>query len=150
MRNILVPVELDEANERIVAHAADLTGADDPQLWLLHVAAPDPAFVGYEAGPQYIRDLRADELRSEHALLQRWRDQLIDRGLRAQALLVQGITAEAIIEQAGRVHADLIVMGSHGRHGLRKALLGSVCADVLQANKFPVLVVPILETNTRS
>lgn len=147
MKNILVPVELDQANERVVDLAATIAGTDDPQLWLVHVAAPDPAFVGYEPGPQYIRDIRAEELREEHVLLQRWRDRLIDRGLRAQALLVQGVIAEAIVEQARRLHAELIVMGSHGRHGLRKALLGSVCADVLHANAYPVLVVPIPEPN---
>ncbi|MFT3885816.1 MAG: universal stress protein [Flavobacteriales bacterium] len=147
MKNILVPVELDQANERVVDQAAAIAHAFDPQIWLVHVAAPDPAFVGYEPGPQYIRDLRADELREEHALLQRWRDKLIARGLRAQALLVQGVTAETILEQADRLNADLIVMGSHGRHGIRKALLGSACSDVLHANRRPVLVVPIHEVN---
>jgi nucleotide-binding universal stress UspA family protein len=147
MQNILVPVELDQANQRVVDQAAAVASAFDAQLWLVHVAAPDPTFVGYEAGPQYIRDIRAGELREEHAMLQRWRDDLIGRGLRTQALLVQGVIAEAIVEQAARLRADLIVMGSHGRHGLRKALLGSVCADVLHLNRFPVLVVPIQETH---
>ena len=48
---------------------------------------------------------------------------------------------EGIIDAANSVDADLIVMGSHGRHGMQKLLLGSVTQRVLQDAKCPVLVV---------
>jgi nucleotide-binding universal stress UspA family protein len=56
-------------------------------------------------------------------------------------LIRRGAVAQAIIEEAGRHHADLIVMGSHGRGALRSLLLGSVSHEVLQSSPVPVLVV---------
>ena len=46
------------------------------KIWLVHIAAPDPDFVGYEVGPQYIRDHRADELKKEHKLVKKYADEL--------------------------------------------------------------------------
>ena len=52
--------------------AFQLAKSFDSKLWLMHIAAPNPDFVGYEAGPQYIRDNRGTELRKEHKLLQKY------------------------------------------------------------------------------
>jgi nucleotide-binding universal stress UspA family protein len=60
----------------------------------------------------------------------------------AHALLIHGPTADTIIQEADRLHADLLVMGTHGRRGLAKAFMGSVCDEVLRANRFKVLVIP--------
>jgi nucleotide-binding universal stress UspA family protein len=86
--------------------------------------------------------MRADELRDEHRELQRMANELATKGIAVQALMIHGPTSETILKEAGRLHADLIVMGTHGRRGLAKAFMGSVCDEVLRANKFHVLVVP--------
>ena len=51
--------------------------------------------------------------------------------------------AEAIVREAGQSNADLIVMTTHGRSGLRRWLLGSVAEKVLRASPVPVLLCPI-------
>jgi nucleotide-binding universal stress UspA family protein len=145
MKNILVALEISTAEAPVIAQATALAHAFGARLWLIHAAAPAPDFVGYEAGPQYIRDVRADELRHEHTELQRWRGELATAGLEVEALLVQGPTVETILAEAERLKADIIVMGSHGKRGLRKAFLGSVSEDVLRENKLPLLVVPTPE-----
>jgi nucleotide-binding universal stress UspA family protein len=63
-------------------------------------------------------------------------------GVRAETLMVNAhSTWRGILDTASRVGADLIVMGSHGRHGLEKLVLGSVTQRVLSHAHMPVFVV---------
>jgi nucleotide-binding universal stress UspA family protein len=142
MRTILVPVDFSQATDAVIAWAADLAERTDGRLWLLHVAAPDPAFVGFEAGPEVVREGRARELRQEHRDLQARADALRAKGLDATALLVEGPTVEKVLAEAQRLEADLIVMGSHGRGALSRALLGSVSEGVLRGAHCPVTILP--------
>lgn len=142
MRAVLVPVDFSEATDAVIAWAAGLAEALGGRLWLLHVAAPDPDFVGFEAGPDVVRDQRASELREEHRDLQGRAEVLRARGLDATALLVEGPTVEKILDEAERLGADLVVMGSHGRGALTRALLGSVSEGVLRGARCPVTILP--------
>ena len=49
----------------LIDKAIEMAKAFDSKIWLLHVAAPEPEFIGFGVGPQYIRDTRAEELRKE-------------------------------------------------------------------------------------
>lgn len=142
MKNILVALELRADTARVLRQATELAVACHAKLWLLHVADPDPDFVGYEAGPQYIRDIRAEALKEERAKLHQIISDLTLQKVEAQPIMVMGSTAETILAEAERLNVDLIVMGTHGRRGLAKAFLGSTSDDVLRANRFSVLVVP--------
>jgi len=62
-------------------------------------------------------------------------------GTGTEALVVRDAPARAIINSAKQVRADLIVMGTHGRHGWRRAFLGSVTESVLRETDRPVLTV---------
>jgi nucleotide-binding universal stress UspA family protein len=69
-------------------------------------------------------------------------EQLKSAGVDAQGEVVESHTVwRGILENAGKAHADLVVMGSHGRHGLEKLVLGSVTQRVLQHASVPVMVV---------
>ena len=142
MKTILAALDLKSKTDPVLGQAVLLAKACGAKLWLLHVAAPEPDFVGYQAGPQYIRDVRANDLKEERHHLQ---DILVELGARkveAQPLMIMGPTVETILQEAERLKADLIVMGTHGRSGLAKAFLGSTSDDVLRANRFNVLIVP--------
>jgi len=67
--------------------------------------------------------------------------QMKKHSVTARTLVRQGNTAEVIIETARKVRASLIVLGSHGRQGVEKFLLGSVSAKVVAHADRPVLVV---------
>jgi nucleotide-binding universal stress UspA family protein len=58
-----------------------------------------------------------------------------------KTLITQGNPAEEILEAAEKMKADLIVTGSHGRHGAQKFLLGSVSSKILDHAECDVLVV---------
>lgn len=142
MHDLLVPVDFSESTERVVETAASLALAFGAAMRLVHVAAPDPDFVGYDAGPQAVRDQVAAGLRSEHRALQGLADGLRARGVEAKALLLRGPTVETILSEAGRVGSDVIVLGSHGRGRIARALLGSVSEGVLRGASCPVMIVP--------
>jgi nucleotide-binding universal stress UspA family protein len=140
-KNILVPIDFSPVGA-LTADAAATLAPPGAKVWLVHVAAPDPDFVGFRTGPTYIREHRADVLRQEHKDLQAMAQRLKEGGTEAEALLVQGPTTDTIIELAGKLNADLIVVGSHGKGALYRALVGSVSEQVLRHAKVPVLVVP--------
>ena len=112
------------------------------EIFLLHVAEPDPSFIGMEAGPVEVRDQVAREFHREHERLQTMADRLRASGHEATALLVQGPTVQTILKEADRVGAEVIVVGSHGRGKLFDLVVGSVSAGVIRKAKVPVLVVP--------
>ena len=112
------------------------------EVFLLHVAEPDPSFVGFEAGPETVRDQVADEFHREHEMIQTLADRLRDAGHKVNALLIQGPTVQTILEQAEKLGAEVIVVGSHGRGKLFDLVVGSVSAEVIRKSPVPVLVVP--------
>ena len=69
MKTILALVDFSDVTEAVVKAAGELAGTFKAVLYLLHVAAPDPDFVGYEAGPQTVRDNAAKHFREEHRSL---------------------------------------------------------------------------------
>lgn len=145
MKNILLPLDFSGASSQILTQAQTFAKAIGAKLWLLHVAAPDPAFVGYEAGPQTVRDQRAETLKDEHKQLQDWAEASTNLGVESEALLVQGETGATILEEAKKLNADMIVIGSHGHGALYNILVGSTCQTVLKSSELPVLVIPIRE-----
>jgi nucleotide-binding universal stress UspA family protein len=142
MKTILAAIDFSPVSDAVVEHATRLAEAFGCTLWLLHVAAPDPDFVGYEPGPQSVRHSVAAGLHDTHRRLQEQSAALRERGIDCTALLIQGSTPETIVREAERLHADLIVLGSHGHSAFRRALLGSVSEHVLHHASRPLLILP--------
>lgn len=116
--------------------------AYDAGVVILHVARPEPNFVGYSVGPQTVRDAEAAELRDEHRQLEAMQREITQTGLECKALMVAGPTVEKIIEVAGEERARLIVMGTHRHSALRDWLVGSDSKGVLHDAPCPVLLIP--------
>ncbi|MCU0319787.1 MAG: universal stress protein [Flavobacteriales bacterium] len=145
MKHILVALDMSGADERVVQHALPIAKAFGAHLSLLHVAAPEPDFVGFEVGPQYVRDHRADALRSEHRHIQALAAMTQAQGVETLGRLVQGPTVETLLAEAAELPADLIVVGSHGHGTFYKAFVGSVSDELLRSGRFPILVVPVAD-----
>lgn len=142
MEHVVAAIDFSEISDQVVDLAARIAESFSASLWLVHVAAPDPDFVGYGAGPQSVRDSRARELHSEHRELQRMASEVRNRDVEVQALLLQGPTVETLLDEARRLAADLLVVGSHGRGALYRALLGSVSEGLRLRATCPMLVIP--------
>lgn len=143
MKNILVTIDFNKNEKLLIDKAFQLAESFNSKIWLMHIADPDPDFVGYEAGPQYIRDSRASDLRKEHKLLQEYSAKLKKKGVDSEGILVQGATIEMIIEESKKLNVDLIIAG-HYEHGFfYNAFVVSVSAKVIKKSKIPVLIVPM-------
>lgn len=73
--------------------------------------------------------------------MEKIRKALSGKSIEVKTLIRQGDPAEKILETAQKMKADLIVTGSHGKHGTKKFLLGSVSSKVVDYSKCPVMVV---------
>lgn len=140
--NILVAVDFSDLTPRVVGTARELAIGRPAKLWLVHVAPPEPEFIGYEVGPQVVRQTAAMHVRQEHKDLQTLAENLRQAGVEATALLLQGSTSDKLLDEAGRLPAELMVVGTHGKGALRHLLLGSVSRQIIAHAACPVVVVP--------
>lgn len=140
---ILVAIDFADATERLLQVAGNTAKTTASSVYLVHVAEPNPDFVGYQAGPDVVRDQVAHEFREQHRQLQEHAERMRSGGLEATALLVQGPTAKTLLAEAERLQIDLIVMGTHGRTAVMDILVGSVSHAVLRHTTIPVLLVPV-------
>jgi len=144
MKPIMAAIDFSDVTGAVVDSAIRFAGVFDADLILLHVADPDPDFVGYGTGPQSVRDQRAHCYHDEHRRLQEIEKTVRAREVACSSLLIQGPVAEKILEQAAQHEADLLVMGSHGHGSLHRLIAGSSTQGVLRKASCPVLVVPSL------
>ena len=142
MKVILAAIDFSDVTEAVIDAARTMAGALHASLYLLHVEPPEPDFVGYEPGPQHVRNSVAREairhFKEEHTL----RDELRRDGIDAHSLVIQGTAAEKILQKAEELAADLLVIGTHGHGAVYHLLLGSVGEAVLKRARCPILVVP--------
>jgi nucleotide-binding universal stress UspA family protein len=140
---LLVAIDFADATETLLKVAGNVAKTTAAAVYVMHVAEPDPSFVGYEAGPDVVRDQVAHEFREQHRALQAYADRMRSGGLEVTALLVRGPTAKTLLDEADRLQIDLIVMGTHGRSAVMDILVGSVSHAVLRNTELPVLLVPV-------
>jgi nucleotide-binding universal stress UspA family protein len=138
MACVLACVDLSPVTDALLAQASRLAKALGVELVVLHVAEPEPDFVGYDPGPQSVRDAVAGRLRETHRAL----DARVAEIEGARPLMVQGQAAEAILDHAGRLGAELVVLGSHGHGKLYDLIVGSVASDVVKKATLPIVLVP--------
>ena len=139
-KHILLSTDLTEVSERAHDTAASLASAFGARVTALHVCAT-PAFAA--AGSTLTgSDLVGPCGDAAQAELGRLLWRLRAKGIHAEGVLRFGIPWEHIVRVAHEVGADLIVTGTHGRHGIAHAYYGSVAEKVVQQSSLPVLAVP--------
>jgi nucleotide-binding universal stress UspA family protein len=142
MRKLLAAVDFSPVSKAVVEQAASLARAYSAELTIVFVEPPDSDFVSYDVDTKPIRDERASEIRKEHRELHAMADELRARGITAKAIFLRGAPVEKIVEEATRLGADTIVIGSHRHGAIHRALLGSVSEGIVRAARCPILVIP--------
>ena len=145
MRTILAAIDFSDVSQKVIQNAADLATVIGARLHILHAAAPDPDFIGYEVGPQHERDYRAKTLSQEHKQLNEIADEQKAAGITSSCSLREGAIADIVLSEAKECNAEMIVMGSHGHGALFSLVVGSATQEVLRHSPIPVLVVPVRE-----
>lgn len=143
LQRILVPTDLSDF-AGIALRWADLLGRRlGAHLILVYANEPYLPFDVLEGPAAYFLqnepEFRERLTRELHDHVQR---HLPQTGQAAETVIVDKAPAQAILETAGSIDADLIVMGTHGRTGWRRALLGSIAEKVVHHTDRPVLCIP--------
>jgi nucleotide-binding universal stress UspA family protein len=135
IRTILHPTDFSTSSDYAFRLACSLARDYGSRLIVLHVATPPVVAFGEGVLPVQPEGYR-DELRE-------WLHRLAAQGptARVEHHLVEGDAAAEIIHLAGETKCDLIVMGTHGRTGLGRLLMGSVAEQVIRKAPCPVLTV---------
>ena len=141
-QNILVPVDGSETSYAAVAQAAELAKAFGGKITVVQVLAFDPYIAAEYISSTQTNDLIERARTSVLKTLEEAAAKFSDLGIPVEAKLLEGqVVHREIIREAETAKADLIVIGSHGRTGLKRLFLGSVAQSVLGEAHIPVLVV---------
>lgn len=148
-QTILVPVDGSAPSQAGLAEAIRLAGAMRARLVLLHVIETAAAITTPEAAApaslfEALREGGAE-------ILARARTEAETAGLVVETVLLDNIAgrvSDLIVDEAARHRADVIVMGTHGHHGIQRMLLGSDAEQVLRAATVPVLMVRAPRSNS--
>lgn len=146
--NILAAVDFSPVTESVLSTIGRIGALTAIKVCLVHVAPPEPAFVGYAPGPDVVRGQVAAELHAYRQRLQELAERLREAGVETTALLLQGPTVDTLIAECGKRQAGLIVLGSHGHGAVYDVLVGSVAEGVVKRSKVPVLLVPAQVSGT--
>lgn len=141
-RRILYASDFSPASRPAFRQALDLAQASRARLTVAHVYSTIVPLMGEGlATPQvyerWMADVRADAERRLRGLVA----QAKKRKVRVKGLLLEGVPHDRILRAARSTRADLIVLGTHGRTGLGRVILGSVAARVVALARCPVLTV---------
>src|SRR5215813_13530327 len=141
IQKILCPIDFSDASKGALRYAIDLAGKFGASLTLLHVyQVPGYAFpeVMVVAGPATLNELVAEV----EAAMREWKAEAEQMGAtQVTTATAMGGTCPEIVKAAEGY--DLIVMGTHGRKGIRHALLGSVAEKVVRTAKCAVLTLHV-------
>jgi nucleotide-binding universal stress UspA family protein len=138
-RHILAPVDFEPCSQYALDAAVDLALRFDARLTVLHAWDVSPlAYSGMILeSPEIWATLAEAAKQAMDGTLLRVRARLPA----AEALLTRGPAASEILTAIESTKADLVVIGTHGRRGLGRFLLGSVAEKVVRASPVPVLTI---------
>jgi nucleotide-binding universal stress UspA family protein len=142
IRNILVPIDFSDCSLAGLTYAVRFAKNVGGRIIVLHVADLGPVLMTTGCGdydsPTYIKAAR----RRCHDQMQNFLKRVDFDGVPVDTSAVAGYCPTAIYEAAEKEGADLIIISTHGRTGLRRAFIGSVAEGTVRSAVCPVLVVP--------
>jgi len=137
--NILLPTDGSESMESVVDHAVELARAHDATLHALYVANTTslsdlPMESSWENVSAALRKQGEDAMKTIEE---------IAGDLEVETTILEGSPSREIVDYADENDIDVVVMGTHGRSGVDRLLLGSVAERVLRSSPVPVLAIRI-------
>jgi len=137
-RHMVLPIDFSDCSMEAYEYAVEVAKWFDAPLTL--VCAIEPLSYSLDFSLTHPLEDKANRKKVVQRL-EELTKLLVDEGLSAQYELVEKPSVEAILETSSTQQADLLVMGTHGRKGLSRLLLGSTTSKVLQDSPYPILTV---------
>jgi nucleotide-binding universal stress UspA family protein len=142
VRRILFATDYSKASAKAFATALTLANANRATLTVLHVFAPFMPVVSEEyISGTTLEQIDADARRWSQQQLTKLTDKAKRAGIRAVGMMAEGEPARQIVRAARSKRADLIVVGTHGRTGFNRFLVGSIAQRVVVTAPCPVVTV---------
>ncbi|HMK65697.1 MAG TPA: universal stress protein [Thermodesulfobacteriota bacterium] len=140
-KKILFPIDFSESTPKILPYVKTMSQTFGAGVYLLYVVRDLKYLTSFHV-PHPSLDLIEKEI-AENS--EKMMEKVCEEDLQGCPLFVKkivvGDAANEIIRYAGEIKADLIIMGTHGRKGLEKALFGSVAEQVVKNSPVPVLII---------
>ena len=144
-KHLLVTVDESPMSYAAAEQALSLAKDLNCPVTIMSVIAVDP-FVGvdfYKVAPAITDYFMQAEQNAQNRLAE-IQQSFSREGISVDTKIIRGVAAsEGIVQIANEIGADLIIMGSHGRTGVKKMMLGSVAQNVLTQSPVPVLIVKV-------
>jgi universal stress protein A len=142
IRKILHATDFSKASARALNEAVELAKQNRAELMIIHVMEPTPYVAGDELGTAEIYTKLEDAAkRDAEASMSKLLKRLKQSKIKVQGSLLTGSAPDQIVNAAKSKKANMIVIGTHGRTGLSKLLMGSVAGKVISLATCPVLTV---------
>lgn len=141
VRRILCATDLSEASEPAWREAQRVAGLFGAEVVLLHVVPPMPIPLEGYFPPQMYQEMVDTATQEAQATLEALLGGMAHPAAKARSRVEEGPAAQRILDVAGQESADLIVVGTHGRTGFGRLVLGSIADRVVRAAHCPVLTV---------
>lgn len=141
---ILVPVDGSPTSRLALDEAVKLASQGDATIVLLHVVEDLKHCTGFESPQAFVHDIHPRYLSDCQALLDTIKAELKDCCGHVDTVLVEPVNqavSEVIVTQAQLLRADLIILGTHGRKGFNRLMLGSDAERVARTAPVPVMLV---------
>ena len=137
VKNILVPVDYSHSGDAAIAYAVSLGKEYEAEIHFVHVCEP-PYVDGGFAGTPGADQVPPAEIREAETQL----ESIMPSGdVRCRRKVLIGTPADELVGYAKDNSIDLVVMGTHGRSGLGRLLMGSVAEGVVRRSPCPVLTI---------
>ena len=135
VKSILCPVDFSPSSDAAISYASSLAKEYDAELHLVHVYEESFAYVdgGFASAPVPLADPESEKERLE-AIEPR-------KDIKSRREFIVGHASDELVKYAEDHNIDLVVMGTHGRTGLSRLLMGSVAEAVVRKAPCPVLTI---------
>ncbi len=145
IKSIVCPIDFSEFSAKAYDYARSLAGYHGAKLYVLNVQEwneiiSQKPYLGWAPGSA-LPELRDLFLQSAQVRIEQFVEHHMHTGVQPVSIAQYGLPVENILALAEQRAADLIVMGTHGRHGLTRLVMGSVTEEILRNSLCPVLVV---------
>jgi universal stress protein A len=142
IKRMLYASDFSPASRPALRLAQELARTLKAKLILFHAYERSvPISNGWYLPPSVLREMWTATREAAHRNLKRLARSPQGKGVRISLLLAEGSASAAIVRAAKKNRVDLVVMGTHGRSGVRRLLMGSVADRVIRTASCPVLVV---------
>jgi universal stress protein A len=142
IQKILCPIDFSAPSRNALRYANEFAKAMNAKITVMHVIQPQP--IAADVNVPYV-PLEIDLEKNAKEDLEQIVKEEVQEGVLVEQVMAFGLPSDCVIAQAQKENVDLIILGTHGRTGISRLLMGSTAENVIRHAACPVLVVKASE-----